>query len=155
MILKKLEYPLSALLLTEAQCNAIMRPVLMAALPKAKYDRTFPRSPLYGPGSHQACELHNLYTTQVVEHLDVALRHGPYNTMTGELLQGTLEAMTKELGLPGLPFAYLFKFHSKLVTTCLWKDIWRETGDTSIRLEAKTVELPLQRENDRQRHCSL
>jgi hypothetical protein len=63
--------------------------------------------------------------------------------------------MTKELGLPGLPFAYSFKFHSKLVTTCLWKDIWRETGDTSIRLEAKTVELPLQRENDRQRHCSL
>jgi hypothetical protein len=57
--------------------------------------------------------------------------------------------MTIELRLPGLPFAYSFKFHSKLVTTCLWKDIWRETGDTSIRLEAKTAELPLQQENDR------
>jgi hypothetical protein len=41
-ILKKLEYPLPALLLTEAQCDAIMPPVLLAALPKAKYNRNFP-----------------------------------------------------------------------------------------------------------------
>jgi hypothetical protein len=85
-ILKKLEYPLPALSLTEAQCGAIMRPVLLAALPKAKYNHNFPRSPLYGPGSHQGCELHNLYTTQVVEHFNIALRHSPYDTMTGELL---------------------------------------------------------------------
>jgi hypothetical protein len=84
------EYPLPAISLTEAQCDAIMRPVLLAALPKAKYNRNFPRSLLYGPGSHQGCELHNLYTTQVVEHLNVALRHGPYDTTTGELLRGTL-----------------------------------------------------------------
>jgi hypothetical protein len=105
---------------------------------------------MYGPGSHQGCELHNLYTTQVVEHLDDALRHGPYDTMTGELLRGTLvEAMTTELGLPGLPFAYSFKLHFKLITTCLWKDIWQEIEDTPIQLEANTAELPLQRENDR------
>jgi hypothetical protein len=57
--------------------------------------------------------------------------------------------MTTELGLPGLPFAYSFKFHSKLVTTCLWKDVWRETNGTPIRLEVKTAELPLQSEKDR------
>jgi hypothetical protein len=81
-ILKKLEYPLPALSLTETQCVAIMRPVLAAALPKAKYNPNFPWSPLYGPRGHQGWEIHNLYTTQVVEHLDVALRHGPYNTMS-------------------------------------------------------------------------
>jgi hypothetical protein len=93
-----------------------MRPVLTAALPKAKYDRNFPCSPLYGPGSHQGCEIHNLYTSQVIEHLDAALRHGPFNTMTGELLRGSLEALTTKLGLPGKPLAYPFCTHSKLVT---------------------------------------
>jgi hypothetical protein len=37
-ILKKLEYPLPALTLSEKQCNAIMQPVLNAALPKAKFN---------------------------------------------------------------------------------------------------------------------
>ena len=56
--------------------------------------------------------------------------------------------MTTELGLPGRPFDYSFKHHSKLVTNCWWQDIWREIDATPIRLEAKTAELQLQRAND-------
>jgi hypothetical protein len=41
-ILKKLEYPLPALTLTEMQCNTIIRPVLSAMLPKAKYNCNVP-----------------------------------------------------------------------------------------------------------------
>jgi hypothetical protein len=41
-ILKKLEYALPALSLTEIQCKAIMAPVLKAALPKSGYNRNFP-----------------------------------------------------------------------------------------------------------------
>lgn len=83
-ILKKLEYP--ALTLMEKQCDAIMCPVLTAALPKAKYNRNFPRAPLYRPGSHQGCKIHSLYTSQVIAHLYTALYHCPFDTMTGELL---------------------------------------------------------------------
>jgi hypothetical protein len=43
-ILKMLENPLPALTLMEKQYNAIMLPVLTAALPKAKYNRNFPRA---------------------------------------------------------------------------------------------------------------
>jgi hypothetical protein len=103
-----MEYPLPALTLSEKQCNAIMQPVLNAALPKAKFNQNFPRAPLYGPGSHQGCELHNFYTSQIIQHLDVALRHGPFDTMAGELLRGSLEALTTELGLPGKPLDYPF-----------------------------------------------
>jgi hypothetical protein len=147
-ILKKLEYPLPALTLSEKQCNAIIQPVLNAALPKAKFNRNFPRASLYGPGSHQGCEIHNLYTSQVIEHLDAALRHGPFDTMTGELLRGSLEALTTELGLPGKPLSYSYRAHSKLVTDCWWKDVWRETDEGSIRIDSQTEALPLQRAND-------
>jgi hypothetical protein len=111
-----------------------MRPVLTAALPKAKYNRNFPRAPLYGPGSHQGCEIHNLYTSQVIEHLDVALRHGPFNIMTSELMRGSLEVLTTELGLPGKPLAHPFCTHTKLVTDSWWKDVWKETDNGEIRL---------------------
>jgi hypothetical protein len=43
-ILKTVECPLPALASTEAQYNAIVKPVLEAALPKAKYNHDFPRS---------------------------------------------------------------------------------------------------------------
>ena len=38
-ILKTLEYPLLALLLTEKECDDMLRPILHAALPKARYNR--------------------------------------------------------------------------------------------------------------------
>jgi hypothetical protein len=95
-----------------------MQPVLNAALPKAKFNRNFPRAPLYSPGSHQGWELHNFYTSQIIEHLDVALRHGPFDTMTGELLRGSLEALTTELGLPSKTLDYPFRSHFKLATDC-------------------------------------
>jgi hypothetical protein len=117
-----MEYPLLALTLSEKQCNAIMQPVLNAALPKAKFNGNFPRTPLYGHGSHQGCKLHKLYTSQGIKHLDVALCNSPFNTLTGELLRGSLEGLTTELGLPGKPLDCPFCSHSKLATDCWWKD---------------------------------
>jgi hypothetical protein len=150
-ILRKLEYQLPALTLSEKQYNDIMRPVLTAAtLPKAKYKRNFPRAPLFGPGSHQGCEIHNLYTSQVTEHLDVlAIRQGPFNIMVGEFMRGSLEVLMTELGLPGKPLAHPFCTHAKLVTDSWWKDVWKETYNGEIRLVTRTAELPLQRTNDR------
>jgi hypothetical protein len=41
-----------------------------------------------------------------MKHLDVALSHGPFDAMTGELLRGSPEVLTTELGLPGKPLSY-------------------------------------------------
>jgi hypothetical protein len=97
-----------------------------------------------GPKSHQGWELHNLYTSQVIKHLNVALRHGPFDTMTSELLRGSLEALTTELGLTGKPLDYPFCSHSKLATDSWRKDIWKETDEGSIGIDTQTAALPLQ-----------
>jgi hypothetical protein len=69
--------------------------------------------------------------------------------MTGELLRGSLKALTTELGLLGKPLDYPFRSHSKLATDCWWKEVWQETDGGSIRIDTQTAALPLQQANDK------
>jgi hypothetical protein len=48
-VLKKIEYALPAVNLSKAQCHKLMRPILQAALPKAGYNRNFPKEVIHGP----------------------------------------------------------------------------------------------------------
>ena len=61
-IMKFLGYPLTAVCLTESQCDKIMRPVLKAALPKMGANQNIGRVYVYGPEKYQGLELPNLYT---------------------------------------------------------------------------------------------
>jgi len=49
LILHKLEYPLLATTFMHWQCNAIMRPILLAGLPSAGLTRTFLRAMVHSP----------------------------------------------------------------------------------------------------------
>ena len=62
IIMKKLEYPLLALTLTEDECNFIMPPILKSGSPKVGIYRNMPRAVVYGDTSHQGMGLHNPYT---------------------------------------------------------------------------------------------
>jgi hypothetical protein len=108
-ILKKLEYALPALSLTEIQCKAIMAPVLKAALPKSGYNRNFPRELIYGHISHLGGGIHHLFSSQIIEQALIVIRHGPRESFTRELLRGTMETLKLELGLPGKIFDQDFK----------------------------------------------
>ena len=62
-VMKKLEYPLIALTLTEKDCIYIMAPILESGLPKAGICRNTPRALIYGNKKHQGFGLHKLHTT--------------------------------------------------------------------------------------------
>ena len=51
-IQKSLEYPMAMTTLRCRQWEQVMSPVLMAALPKAGFVRTFPRAVVYASASH-------------------------------------------------------------------------------------------------------
>jgi hypothetical protein len=96
---------------------------LKAALPKAGYNRNFPKEVIYEPTSLLGADIHHLYTTQLIVHLDVLLRHGGQETITGQLLTGNLETTKLELGLPGPLFGQDFSRFGKLVTSSWIKGV--------------------------------
>jgi hypothetical protein len=63
--MKKLEYPLVAVTLTQQQCDKIMSLLLATSLSKAGYNRNFPRKALHGPPSLMGGGLHHIYIAAV------------------------------------------------------------------------------------------
>ena len=147
-ILKTIEYPLLTLHLSREQLRKIMSPVLIGALPKTKFNRNFCRKTLFGPSSHLGLELHQVFTTQVIDHIDGFLRHATQETLTGKLIRGSLEAVKVEIGLPGHLFANKFQEVGHLATDCWIKDTWRELEQENILLYEHTPSLQLSRVND-------
>jgi hypothetical protein len=148
--LKKIEYCLLALNLSKHQCNELMRPILKAALPKAGYNRNFPKEVIHGPTSLLGTDIHHPYTTQLIAHLDILLWHGGQETITGQLLTGNLERTKLELWLPDPLFGQDFSRFGKLVTSSWIKGVWEEihTIGTDIRMDEHTKCLTLQRQSD-------
>jgi hypothetical protein len=147
-VLKKIEHCLPALNLSKVQCNKLMRLILQAALPKAGFNRHFPTEVIHGPNS---TNIHHPYTTQLIAHLDILLRHGAQDTIIGQLLTGNLETAKLELGLPGPLFVQDFHIFGKLSTQSWIKGVWEEFTNigTDIRLGEHTASLTLQRQADR------
>jgi hypothetical protein len=127
-----------------------MWPIIKAALPKAGYNQNFPKEVLHGPMSLLSADIHHPYTTQLIAHLDILLRHGGQETITGQLLTGNLETTKLELGLPGPLFGQDFSSFGKLATKSWIQGVWEEiaTIGTDIRLEEHSKSLALQRQAD-------
>ena len=147
-IMKKLEYPLTALTLTEKECDTVMYPILQSTLPRTHFSRHFCRRTLYAPGGHLGWEFPNLYASQITSHIEAILRHGPRQSITGNLIRESIEHCKIELGLPGSLFNQNYQKHGHLVTDCWIKTIWRETNENRITLTEKTPNLTLNREHD-------
>ncbi len=115
LLFQKLHYPLTATVLTKAQCMAIMQPVLQGVLPAMGFNCHFSWAVAYSPYSKKGLNLPNLYTKQVVSHISTLLKYGVYpKDPTVILLQANAEAMRLESGLCG----HLIKF-SQATTPCL------------------------------------
>jgi hypothetical protein len=136
-VVKKIEYALPALNLSKAQCNKLMHPILQAALPKAGYNRNFPKEVIHGLNRLLGADIHHPYTTQLITHINMLLRHGGRDTITGQLLTGNIETAKLELGLLGPLFGQNFKQFGQLSTNCWVKGIWQEihTVGTDIQVD--------------------
>ena len=111
-IMKKVEYPLLALTLSEAECNFIMAPALLAGLPKSGICRTTPRVLVHGCKEYQGLELHKLHTTMGISHIQALLDNTWSNSVTGKLMRVSLENMKLELGLRGSIFNHNYSMYN-------------------------------------------
>ena len=137
-IVKKLEYPLLALTLTKEECNHILRPLYAATLPKARINCNFSQAMLRAPGGLLGLEMPCLYTQQIVSHMECLLRHGGTDSITGQLLEASIEVSKTELGMQGDLFHHFFESIGFLLTNSWIQAVWHEISSTGISVSEKT-----------------
>ena len=147
-IMKKLEYPLLALTLTEDECDYIMSPILQSGLPRAGICRNIPRALLYGRKEHQGLGLNNLHTTMGITQVQVLLDNVWENTVTGDLIRVSMESLKLELGIKGSIFSHDFDMYGHLATNCWVKHLWKFVWAHSIEINDKVGEEDILRERD-------
>ena len=131
-IMKSISYPLPALTLTEKQCQFIMAPALKAGLNASHICRSFPRNVLYGSKKEGGFGLPDIYHEQGISHLSLLQQHIDQPSITGNLLRASIEAATVKLGYPTNFFTLPYKTHSKHLTSCWIKHLWKFCSDHSI-----------------------
>jgi hypothetical protein len=147
--MKKLEYPLVVVNLTLKQCDKVMSMLLTTSLPKAGYNRNFPRKALHGPPSFMGGGVHHLYATMVVQHVQEMMTEAPQDSPTGQLIRTSIEQAKLELGLNGRLFDHNFKMVGHLLTECWIKKVWKETSEYGIRIVKRTTSLQTECKGDR------
>lgn len=147
-ILKTMEYPLPVLELSEKQSRRLMKPILYSGLSKAGTVRYLNRRLLYGPQSHLGMAVHDMYTSAIVDHVEMLVRHGPQDTMTGKLIRATLEAAKIEIGWSGQFFDIPTEVVQLLGTQSWVKMTHQEMTRHNIAIFENTPSITKQRQGD-------
>ena len=121
--MKSIGYPLPALTLTKRECQYIMAPALKAGLNASKISRTFPSDVLYGDKQEGGFGVTDIYYEQGITHLTLLHQHIDQNTITGALLQESIEAATIEHGFSTKFFSLPYKTHATYLTPCWIKHL--------------------------------
>ena len=148
-VMKKLEYPLIALTLTEQECNKIMAPALAIGLGKAGICQKISRKVLYGTRELQGMGLHNLFTTMGICQIQALLNHTWEKTLTGNLLMTSLESLKLEIGITGSVFTRSHDLFGHLATDSWIANLWKFCWTNKITIEDKCAEVDVLRVRDR------
>ena len=135
-IMKSIQYPLAATTLVEKECEAIMQPLLQAALLASGIVRTIPRALVFGPKYYQGLAVSSLYTHQQVEHIERMLKFGQAkDNITGKLLCQSLEATKLEVGCSGSLLLLSFMEYGGLATPTWISKVWECLAKHGMRMK--------------------
>ncbi len=143
---RTLAYPLPCAALSKHQCEEIMAPALLQALPAMGVCRHFPRNVVHGPLSHMGLGILHIHTLQEIYRIKDMLHHSSTDTFTGQLYRGTLEAMILEVVCGANVFQFPFNDLHQLATPALVKYTWLFTSVNDITIH-HDIDLPLPRTN--------
>ncbi len=77
---------MAAICLSKKDWDYVMAPVLEAGLNSMQFSRNFSRSIVYGPKTVQGLGLKDPYIVQGLTWIQILMRHGDRDTVTGQLL---------------------------------------------------------------------
>ena len=137
-IWKSIEYVLCATTFTRGEAATLAKELYRPLLPKLGCNRNFPLLLRYNPSYLLGLDLRNPYVEQGLKKLDILLTHGGLHTMTGKLLQNSIEHHMLELGSFTPFFSIPFKSHECLSTSTWLTVLWEFISDHDITLSNMT-----------------
>lgn len=147
-IAKSLDYPLTATMLSKANCQEIMRRLVQPALRALGIPFSFPRDIALAPLCFGGLAIPNLWVEQGLAHISTFLRHVQGTAISGRLHRSILSLLRLELGLPHLPFDYTFSNWKEQVTATWMTTLWEFCSDIGLSLVNDDEEWKPYRTND-------
>jgi hypothetical protein len=137
-IMKTLEYPMIAILLSRKQWDKLISPLFAAILPKAKISRHCPWKVLFVPLSRQGLGLIHPHDRQHLSQIQTIFRHSDRHSdrhsPTRQLICASLEQLQLELGIPDPVFESSHELYGCLATPCWLSHIWQYSHSKGITL---------------------
>ena len=98
-IMKTLEYPLGASLITKIQCDHAQSPALKKVLQKSGIVSTISRYIVHGPSKYCGLNFSNLFTESGIQKVRLLLGHIRKNDKTGSIIKVALGCTQQEIGI--------------------------------------------------------
>jgi len=151
VILRKLVYPLPAIMFTEKECSLIMRPILQQGLLAMGVVCTFPRALAHRPFlSYQGLNIPNSFTEQTITHIETLLKcqdQPVSQTIQLGYFQASRKAMHLEMGLTD-PLFEAPVLLQDLIMDSWMKHTWLSAATYDIHLQLSLLDFTLQRVHD-------
>jgi len=137
-LMKSLEFPLGASLLTESQCKHIQAPALTCCLQKSGVLSTISRSVVFGPKRFCGLGFSNLYTEAGIQKLELLIGHIRKMDVPGQIILVALACLQQEVGISTPVLSSSYKLYSCVAIpswcNCVWKFLHDISG--SIRYDS-------------------
>jgi len=147
-ISKTLEYPLTALALTERECAAIESPIRKQALDLCGIKKGLPHSVVDGPLGSHGIGRRRLYHSWAYQHVAVLLKHGQRQSVTGKLLRNSIERHQLEAGTQDPVLSSSFADYGQYATRTWVKSTWRFLSTYDVRVDLHHTTPKPRREHD-------
>jgi hypothetical protein len=110
---------------------------------------SMPLDLVYRPTKFQGLGIHNPWATQLIEHIQVILRHCTRPTPTVTLLRSNMENLVLELGSATTPFWQLNYHDWNILATDSWITLtWKDLHDSPLSLKGPLTMTPAQRHHE-------
>jgi Reverse transcriptase (RNA-dependent DNA polymerase) len=132
-IMKTIEYPLAATLMTRKEIHHALSPALNVGLSKSGICKKISRNIIFCPNKFQGFGIKDPYVTQGIRKLE--LLFNPYNQLTQELIQESWRRTEQEVGIGPNFFQQAFSTY-KAITTKSWiTSLWEFLSDIGVQLQ--------------------
>jgi hypothetical protein len=125
-----------------------MVPVLEAGLNSLQFSSKFPHAMVYDPIKSQGLGVKDPYILQGLTWLKTLLRHGNWDTVTGQLIQQSMELLQLEMGKDKPLFSDDYEMYQVMATNCWLKHVWQFQQEYDLQLKHKVPVLTLQSTDD-------
>ena len=147
-IMKTIEYPLAATSISKQDMQDIMRPILQAALPKARIQKRFPRKLVFGTLGTEGFGVNDPSTSQLIDHLHSIIKHSHWDSPSNDLHVQNMELVQCYVGTQKPFWDMPFSDYGHLAPQGWMAFTWQELSSTDLSLQGPLATLLPRRHGD-------